>query len=80
MITNSHNITRILGLTALIKFRLIAIARGHAQILVGVATYIGAYHLLGAYCLSTYSYKHIRLLHRVYGIIYSTDYIIYGHT
>ena len=44
-------------------------ACGHTQIRVGVVTYIGAYCLLGAYYLSTYCYKCMRLLTRVYSII-----------
>ena len=44
----------------------IAIARGHAQVFVGVVTYIGAYYL------STYSYKRMRLLTRFYGNFYWT--------
>ena len=35
----------------------------------GVVTYIGTYALLGAYYLSIYCYKHMRLLTRVYGIV-----------
>ena len=30
--------------------------------------YGGAYHLLGAYYLSTYRYKHMHLLTRFYGM------------
>ena len=44
------------------------IARCHAQIFVGMVTYIGAYHLLSAYYLSTYYYKHMHLLTRFYSI------------
>ena len=47
----------------------IAIARGHAQIFVGVVTYISAYSLLGAYYLSTYYFKRMLLLTRIYGIV-----------
>ena len=43
------------GLTA--SMCAIAIVRGHAQIFVGVVTYISAYCLLGAYYLFTYCYK-----------------------
>ena len=46
----------------------IVIARCHAQIFVGVATYIGAYHLLSAYYLSTYCYKCMHLLIRFYSM------------
>ena len=38
----------------------------------GVVTYIGAYYLFGAYYLSTYSYKRMRLLTRFYGILLYT--------
>ena len=46
------------------------ITHGHAQIFVGMVTYIGTYCLLGTYYLSTYcyNYKYMRLLTRVYGI------------
>ena len=39
----------------------------HTQIFVGVVTYIGTYHLLSAYYLSTYYYKRMRLLTGFYG-------------
>ena len=44
------------------------IARCHAQIYVGVVTYIGVYQLLSAYYPSTYCYKRMRLLARYYSI------------
>ena len=45
------------------------IARCHARIFVGVVMYIiGAYHLLSTYYLSTYCYKRMRLLTRLYGM------------
>ena len=45
------------------------IASCHAQICVGVVTYIGAYHLLSAYYPSTYCYKRMRILTRFYGTL-----------
>ena len=40
----------------------------------GVVAYIGAYHLLGTYYLSTYCYKHMALclLTRFYGITFDS--------
>ena len=46
----------------------IMITRCHAQIFVGVGTYIGAYHLLSTYYISTYCYKYMHLLTRFYGM------------
>ena len=40
----------------------------HAQIFVGVVMCISVYPLLGAYYLTTYCYKRMRLLTRFYGI------------
>ena len=52
---------------------MIAITRGHAQIFVGVVTYIGAYNLLGTYYLSTYCYKRMCSLTRLYGNMLHID-------